>query len=243
VTFTATVAPGGAGTPTGTVSFFDGGASIGQGMLTIMSGVTTATFGTSSLAVGSHPITASYLGDGSFASSSGSLASGQVVNKAGTTLAVNSSVNPSISGQAVTFTATVSVTGPGSTAAGNPTGTVNFFDGGTNIGQGMLSTSGATTTASLSTSSLTVATHTITASYIGDGNFSGSNGTLSGGQVVNKAGTGLALTSSANPSGSGQVVIFTATVTVNSPGSTAVANPTGTVTFRDGSTSIGVGTL
>ena len=42
---------------------------------------------------------------------------------------------------------------------------------------------------------------------------------------------------------SGQPVTFTATVTVASPGSTAVAYPTGTVTFYDGGTAIGTGTL
>jgi hypothetical protein len=58
VTFSATVTGG--GTPTGTVSFKDGTTVIGIGTLNA-SGI--ATFATSSLAQGSHSITASYSGD------------------------------------------------------------------------------------------------------------------------------------------------------------------------------------
>src|SRR5438876_661078 len=83
----------------------------------------------------------------------------QTVGKASSTTAVVSSVNPSTRGQAVTFTATVTGSGPG-----NPTGIVTFSDGGTNIGQGTLSTSGSTTTASFTTSTLAGGNHTITAS-------------------------------------------------------------------------------
>src|SRR5260370_41831549 len=64
VTFTATVnvnSPG-AGTPTGTVNFFDGITLLGPG--TLSGGV--ATFSTSALAVGSHSITAVYGGDSDF---------------------------------------------------------------------------------------------------------------------------------------------------------------------------------
>src|SRR5205823_3292804 len=67
VTFTAVVgatAPG-AGTPSGSVTFKDGGAAIGTG--TLSGG--TATYSTSTLGVGSHPITAVYGGDISFATS------------------------------------------------------------------------------------------------------------------------------------------------------------------------------
>jgi hypothetical protein len=67
VTFTATVTSGG-GTPTGQVSFRDDGVEIGQGTLT--AGV--ATFATSSLTASTHPITAHYLGDGSFSPSASS---------------------------------------------------------------------------------------------------------------------------------------------------------------------------
>src|SRR5207244_3278723 len=55
------------GTPTGTVNFLDGGANIGTGTLNA-SGVATLT--TTALAMGSHNITANYIGTASFAPSS-----------------------------------------------------------------------------------------------------------------------------------------------------------------------------
>src|SRR5205814_1115709 len=78
--------------------------------------------------------------------------------------AVTSSANPSVFGQSVTFTATVTATAPGT---GTPTGTVVFRDGGTPIGTNTLSSGQATFT----TSSLSAASHTITVVYNGDANF------------------------------------------------------------------------
>jgi len=123
----------------------------------------------------------------------------------------------------VTFTATV--TGV------TPTGTVTFLDGATTLGTGTLSGSG---TATFTTSALTTGSHAITAQYAGDANNTAStSNTVT--QVVNKASTTTTVASSANPSSVGQAVTFTATVT----GST----PTGTVTFFDGATALGTGTL
>jgi hypothetical protein len=84
----------------------------------------------------------------------------------GTTTALTSSPNPSNLGQTVTFTATVSAL-PGF-YNGTPTGTVSFFDGGTNIGNSSLNSSGV---AILPTSILAVGTHSITAKYNGDSHF------------------------------------------------------------------------
>jgi hypothetical protein len=67
VTFTATVTSAASATiPTGTVTFLDGGTSIGTGTL---NGSAVATFAISALAGGTHSITASYGGDATFASS------------------------------------------------------------------------------------------------------------------------------------------------------------------------------
>src|SRR5439155_22580515 len=118
---------------TGTVTFKDGATTLGTGPLS--GGV--ATFSTSTLAVGGHSITADYNGDSSFNISSGALT--QTVNKANTSTALTSSVNPSVFGQSVTFTATVTVPAPG---AGTPSGTVDFKDAGTTIGTGTLNGSG-----------------------------------------------------------------------------------------------------
>ncbi len=236
VTFTATVTPGpnGVSNPTGTVTFFDNGTMIGTGTLSTTAGVTTATFPTSSLTVGTHPITASYGGDSNYKPSPvSSPALNQVVNIGDTsTTTLASSANPSTFGQSVTFTATVSG------ASGPPTGTVTFFDNGSSIGSGMLSTTAGVTTATLQTSSLAVGTHPITAQYSGDGTYAGSMGTLAPNQVVNKAATSTALVSSLNPSTLGQSVTFTTTVT-----GVAGTDPTGSVTFEDNGTSIGTGTV
>jgi uncharacterized repeat protein (TIGR03803 family) len=76
VTFTATVTPQGAGTPTGTVSFFDNSVQLAQVALGANG---QATFTTSTLAPGSHSIMAVYSGDVNFAASSSSLT--QTVSK------------------------------------------------------------------------------------------------------------------------------------------------------------------
>ena len=98
-----------------------------------------------------------------------------------TSTSVGSSLNPSTFGQSVTFTATVTAVAPGS---GTPTGTVTFLDGGSAIGSGMLSGGVAT----LTISTLSVGSHTITTSYSGGANYTGSTGSLTGNpQVVSQA--------------------------------------------------------
>jgi hypothetical protein len=88
--------------------------------------------------------------------------------------------------------------------------------------------------ATYATSALSVGTHSITAVYGGDANVTGS--TSSGlTQTVNQTATTTVLASSKNPSTNGNSVTFTAAVTP--------ATASGTVTFMDGSTSLGTGTL
>ncbi len=152
------------------------------------------------------------------------------VNQASTTTGLVSSLNPSVSGQSVTFTATVAAVSPGS---GTPTGTVTFDDNGTPLSDGTVTLSSGV--ASFTTSSLAVGTQSITAVYSGDTNFTISTSSAVS-QIVNLASSTTALTSSANPSTSGQSVTFTATVAAVSPGS---GTPTGTVNFLDGTTTIG----
>jgi len=237
VTFTATitvVAPG-AGTPTGTVDFFDSGTNIGTGTVSTSNGVTSATFSTSSLSVGSHTITATYSGDANYSSSSatGGQAVSQQVNQAGTNTDLTSDINPTFYGQPVTFTATVSANTPG---AGTPTGTVQFQEDGTALGAPQPLSNGVAT---LTTSSLSVGSHRILAVYSGDSNFTDStSGALT--QQVTKAEVSTSVTSSQNPSTFGQSVMFTAKVSPVAPGA---GTPTGTVTFYDGSTALDTETL
>jgi len=169
VTFTATVTSTG-GTPTGTVTFKNGSSTLGTGAL---SGG-TATFTTSALSAGTRSITAVYEKDADFASSTSS-ALEQTVEQATSSTALGSSLNPSTSGQAVTFTAIVTSTG------GTPTGTATFKNGSSNLGGGTLSGGAVTFT----TSTLSVGTHSITAVYHGSTDFSGSTSSVVS-QVVNQ---------------------------------------------------------
>jgi hypothetical protein len=229
VTLTATVVPvpPGSGTPTGTASFFDGATLLGSG--TLSGGV--ATFTTSTLSVGSHAITAVYSGDSTFTGSTSPVDT-LTVNQAATTTTLTGAPNPSALGQAVTLTATVAAVPPGS---GTPTGTASFFDGATLLGTGTVSGGVAT----LTTSTLAIGAHSITAVYSGDAIFTGSTSPVDT-QTVAQAATTTALTGAPNPSTTGQSVTFTATVAVVPPGS---GTPTGTVTFMEGATTLGTGAL
>jgi len=228
VTFTATVAPSsGSGTPTGSVTFYDGSTALG----TVTLSSKKASLKTTSVPVGSQPITAVYSGDPNYAPSTSTVLT-QTVNQDSTTSTVKSSANPSVYAQSVTYTATVKAASPGS---GTPTGTVTFYDGTTNLGSGTLA--GGTDT--LSTTFLVVGTHSITAVYGGDPDFTASTSSALT-QTVNQAATTTAVVSVVNPLFYGEQLTFTATVSANSPGS---GTPTGVVTFSWGSTQLGTGTL
>jgi len=222
ITFTATVA-GLIVTPTGSVTFKDGTATLGTSSL---NGSGQATFTTSTLTGGNHPITALYSGDAAYGvSASSSLI--QIVNISSSSTNIISSVNPSAPGQAIVFTANVS------TPSGTPTGTVTFKDGSTTLGTATLGGGGQAT---LATSVLTAGTHTVTALYSGDADF-GSSTSSPLIQIVNMLPSVTTLGASPNPSVPGQLVTFVASVA----GSGSI--PTGTVTFKDGSTVLGDGTL
>ena len=114
---------------------------------------------------GTHSITAVYQGDGNNTASTSAALNQKVL--ASTTTAVTSSLDPSVFGQSVTFTATVS--------GSSPTGTIQFLDGATGLGSPRALTSGA---AELTTSALTVGTHSITAVYSGDSSNTTSTSTI-----------------------------------------------------------------
>ena len=137
---------------------------------------------TSTLAIGTDAITATYSGDGDHSGSSGTLTGGQVVSKFSTTTTVTSSLNPLICKEKVSFTAKVANVAPGT---GTPTGTVQFVIDGTNFGSPVTLTAGSATSGT--TSTLTPGTHTVTAIYSGDTTHNGSTGTLAGGEVVEQA--------------------------------------------------------
>ncbi len=224
VTLTATVTPLGSGIPTGTITFADGSTTLGTSALN-RSGV--ATFSTAALAVGSHSVAAAYDGDSNFDGSASSPVI-QIVSLASTTVTVGSSSSPAVYNQFITFTATITPQFGGST-----TGTVNFMDGATLVGSGVVSGNSA----SLITNTLTVGLHSIVAVYLGDLNFTGSQSAPLP-QVINQATTATVLTSNPNPSAVRQAVLFTATVAGQFGG-----NATGSVTFKSGATTLAVGTV
>ncbi|MGV8832255.1 MAG: Ig-like domain repeat protein [Devosia sp.] len=222
VTFTATVTDAmWMMSATGTVTFKDGATTLGTGTL---NGASQASFSTSALTIGSHAITATYGGDFVFNPSTSSILTQDVTTKPTTTSLV-SSINPSLVGAAITFTATV-------TGATTPTGMVTFKDGATTLGTDTLDGAGQ---ASFSTSALTIGSHDITAVYGGDAVFSTSTSSILT-QVVTAKPTSTSLASSANPSVVGGAITFTAAVT-------GTTMPTGMVTFKDGATTLGTDTL
>ena len=234
VTFTATVAPqSGSNVSTGTVIFLDGTTTLGAGTLNA-SGV--ATFSTSSLAAGTQSITASYGGDSKDSNSVSNAVSVVVTQTAvATTTTLTASATQITSGQSVAFNAKV-VPQSGS---GVPAGSITFYDGTTSLGKASLNAGG---TATLSTTALAAGTHSITASYFGDSEHSSSVSSAVSVVVTQSTATvatTTTLSASAAQIASGQSVTFTATV-AQQAGSTV---PTGTVTFLDGTTTLGTGTL
>lgn len=230
VTFTAkvsAVSPA-AGTPTGTVTFSDGATTLGT---VALAGSGQATFSTSSLTLGDHPIKVAYSGDSNFnASTSAPL--NQTVRKSSTTTLI-SSPNPSVFGQTVTLTATVTPTAP---ATGTPTGTVTFSDAGMPLGTAALDGSGV---AALSTGAIPAGNRSLTAIYNGDATFSAATSAPRV-QTVNQASTTTSLTSSPNPSVFGQAVTFTVAVAAVAPGG---GTPTGAVAFSADAIALGTAAL
>lgn len=233
ITATVCVSSPGAGTPGGSVTFKDGATVLGTATLATAAGVTTASFGTSALAVGAHAITAVYEGDASDLTSSTDKLD-LSVKQAETATLLAASVSPVSFGETETLTATVSVASPG---AGTPTGTVTFKEGDITLGTADVSSVGGIATATFTTSALAPGTHVIIALYGGDANDASSTSAASSVKVVQS--TAIALAASSNPAVRGQSEQFTATVT----GVSGTIKPSGSVTFLDGVLTLGAGTL
>ena len=233
VTFTSTVTrSGGSYSPTGTVTFSDGGATLGTCTLSGSVNPLSCTYFTSSLSAGVHTITAYYGGNpastGGTGASTGTLSGGQTVNTASSTMAVVSSLNPANVGDTVTFTATVSPQIAGTV----PTGTVTFFDDATSLGTGTLN---ASRQATLATSALAVGSHSITAIYGGDGNFIASLASSPVTQAVNAVPAKLAFVQQPpNPAVAGSVFSLAVTVEVQDSDGNKVAGSTASVTVAIG---------
>jgi hypothetical protein len=251
LTYSVTVnaTPGDAFVPTGTVQVTVNGSNLG-GPLTLGSGTATVNV-PGGLPAGSNSVVANYTpANNDFAASGSTLP--QTVNQATTTTALVSSTGNtgSVLNESVTFTANVTPEG-----TGNPTGFVNFFDCpdanpcSNSIGESTLQATGsAGSQATLQLSNLPEGSNYITASYAGDGNFTGSQSTPPFNQVVSPppptASTSTSVVGTTTPPAAndssvyGQMVTFTATVSVaGSQG--AFDGPTGTVQFSVDGTKLG----
>ena len=203
VTLGGTIAAGGLFPPNGetvniTVNSVTTPATIGA------SGAFSALIATHAIPASVTPYTVaySYPGDANFSLASNT-ATTLTVNKAASTTTLASSLNPSLAGQQVAFTATVTA------ASGAPSGSVQFQDGGVDLGALVtLINGGGVFTAQLQTSALSAGPHNITAIYGGDTNISGSaSNTVA--QVVISPATTTQVVSSLNPSTFGDSVMFT----------------------------------
>jgi len=210
-------------TPGGLVTFLDGATVLGTGTLSA-SGATT--FSTSTLFVGPHNITASYAGDANFAAVTSTVLV-ETVQNASTQIALTASSNPSTYLTPLTLTATVTTNGA------IATGSVTFTDGAISLGTQLL---GPTGVATLTLSTLSPGPHSITVSYGGDNETSPSISVPLALSV--KELTSITITSNANPALTLSPILLSVAVANRGEG---VAS--GTVTFTDGSTSLGTATL
>jgi hypothetical protein len=179
VTFTATVTA--ATSPTGYVTFENGGSVLAIVPLTAGGGGTaTAQYTTSGLAVGTTTITAVYGGDTTYVGGNGSTSQTVTAGVTTTTTVMSNNSNPAANGQSITFTATVM---PASGSLG--VGSVTFFDNGASLGSMSVTPSGnngvaqlTVTTGLLQAAGIMIpGSHTITATYSGVGFVSSTNTT------------------------------------------------------------------
>jgi Big-like domain-containing protein/beta-propeller repeat-containing protein len=235
-TCTATVNDTDTGTasmPTGTVSFASSGAGAFSGSpCTLVSGQCSVTYTPSAVGTGTHLITATYSGDATHATSSGTTTVTVTTRTTSTTVScVPSTVSV---GNATACLATVKDTDTG--IALTPTGMVTF----TSSGAGAFSGSPCTLAAgqcsvTYTPSAVGIGTHTITATYGGDSSHSPSSGTT----PVTVTTRSTSTTVSCAPSTVSVGNASTCTATVKDTDTGISSTPTGTVSFS----SSGAGTF
>jgi len=235
ITFTATVtANTSSEIPTGGVTFYADGNVIGSGLPLNGSGVATCTAAFNAVD-STVDITASYGGDSNYNGSSTASALVQVVELADTTTTVSSSKNTSgnypVTGESVTFTATVEADTPGT---GTPTGDVTFtFTPAAVSPQTVTLNNGQAeyTTSMLKASN---STYSVACVYNADANYNGSTASALT-QTVNMADTVIVITGDdPDPSIEGEAYTVTWSISVSAPGSDTPGTPTGDVTVDDG---------
>jgi hypothetical protein len=152
-----------------------------------------------------------------------------LVNDAvGTTTMVSSSADPSVYGQAVSFTAAVLPNAQVADPAVRPSGHVQFFSDDSPLGDAVEVDPSRGTVTLPAVDDLGAGTHQIRAEYEGDAGHLASSATTT--QRVEQAATALALTATPNPSDVGEQVVLSAAVAVQEPGRGV---PSGDVEFAD----------
>ena len=179
---------------------------------------------------GAFAIVANYLGDGTYAPSS-STAMTLTVTGTAARIGTTTVLTPTTTGGVTTLTATVTPAAAGSAAI---SGTVAFYDGTTLLGTGTVTGSTTLGTASITASFVSTTGHTLTAVYSGDTVYYPSTSAAVTTVTGKIATTTVVVASTGGTTGT---TTLTATVTAASVGAAA---PTGTVTFYDGTTPIGV---
>ena len=230
VTLTATASTA-TGIPAGTITFYDGTTEIGSQNLTAGSTNSVATITTATLPVGTQALTAQYATTGNdFGATSNTV--NEVIQKSNTTTTLTSSNPTAPVGSSVTFTATVT-----NTIGQQPTGTVEFKNGTTVLGTGLLSGG----TAVLSIATLAPGANSIVAVYEGDpDDATSSSAPLT--ETVQQIPTATTLSPSLNPISAGAVLTLSAAVSATGS-STGAGALTGQVIFSEGATVYGIGTL
>jgi ELWxxDGT repeat protein len=229
LTLTATISTPGSGGPaaTGTVTFTDGGKTLGTA--SVANG--RAALRLANLALGMHPITANYAGDTNYTGSSASLTQTVTPATVATKITAGASDTTAVVGEQISLTA--DVTPMAGTA--KPIGSVLFMDGKTQLGAVKIDPNGH---ALLLTSSLGMGNHSITASFGGAGIFTGSISTPI--NVTVRLGTTAKLTASSGTISAGQAVTLSATI---NPAKRGGVQPSGGVTFYDGTKALGTASV
>ena len=217
------------GAPTGSVTFTDGSDVLGSAPL---SGAAYATFATSSLGLGSHPITATYDGDANYTTATSPVLT-EVVG--GTSSVTVSSPKAFVDLTAASVEVTAHVTVTPKTVA--PTGVVTFDDAAGTLGIVPVSSAGVASL-SFAPGGLGVGPTGITASYGGDPAYAGSTSAPLALDVV--VPTTTTVTASPSPALAGATVMLVAHVVAEYP---KFAAPTGRVTFTDETDSTVLGTV
>src|SRR5262249_29519302 len=120
---------------------------------------------------GRYTVTASFPGTSDYDPVTGTAQ--VIINPAATTVALSSSPNPTVVGQAVTFTAVVAPVSPG---GGTPSRRVVFRNGSTVLATVPLAVVAGRDQAAFSTTALPAGADTVTATYVNtDGNHRGSS--------------------------------------------------------------------